>query len=149
MNVQTNSGIYSLILHLKQNMVIRTGSLGKMHYSKGYYVYTGSARGKSGFSRIQRHINVAKGINKTRHWHIDYLLPNTTLKAVITLNTAENLECRISNQIKTTTSIKNFGSTDCKCTSHLQYHTNFNNLLNCTLNAYRIYTNNVNLHLLK
>ena len=148
--MQTNKGIYTIILYVEQNTTIHTGGLGKIAYVRGCYAYTGSARSKSGFSRIRRHINVAKGINKTRHWHIDYLLPSATLKAIVTTNTEKDLECQISNQIKTTTtSIKNFGSTDCTCTSHLQHHSNFHRLLKYTLDAYITHADNIDLYLLK
>ena len=142
--MQPDKGIYTLILTMNETNTIATGRLGNLCYPVGYYAYTGSARARSGFSRILRHIDVAKGINKTRHWHIDYLLPKTTIHAIITTSTEKNLECQISNWIgKNTTLIPNFGCTDCRCTSHLHHHTDQDKLIEHTLNAYHRYADNV------
>lgn len=147
--MHVNRGIYSLILHLAQSTVLQTGSLGELPYQAGYYVYTGSARGAGGFSRIQRHVRVSEGVNTTRHWHIDYLLPHTLPLAVTTLSTAEDLECQISEQIKTGTcgSIQNFGSTDCRCSSHLHRHIDFSTLLMHVLQVYHAHDGIVHLQL--
>jgi len=66
-------GIYTLILSLPQAGKITVGSLGVMDFVRGYYSYTGSARGPGGLKRVDRHILVSEGIKKTRRWHIDYL----------------------------------------------------------------------------
>ena len=142
--MQPDKGIYTLVLQMSETATIATGRLGNICYQRGYYAYTGSARAKSGFSRIRRHIDVAKSINKTRHWHIDYLLPKTTIQAIITTSTEKDLECQISNCIgKKTTPITGFGCTDCRCLSHLHHHTDQNKLIERTLNAYRRYADNI------
>jgi endonuclease-3 len=143
-------GIYTLLMHLKCGRVIVTGGLGEVFYPAGYYAYTGSARGSGGFLRVQRHISVARGVNKTRHWHIDYLLPNTEVEMVVCVDTEEDVECLISDLIRmSTSSIERFGSTDCGCLGHLQYHECFDRLLACTLRAYFAYSNRVHLQVLK
>mgnify|MGYP000365477033 CR=1 FL=1 len=137
-------GIYTLILQMSETATIVTGRLGGICYQSGYYAYTGSARAKSGFSRIRRHIDVAKGINKTRHWHIDYLLPRTAIQAIIATSTERDLECQISNCIgRGATPIIGFGCTDCGCLSHLYYHTDQERIIEEALNAYRRYAENI------
>lgn len=116
-------GIYTLIFELDQVLRIRVGSLGEMPFKEGYYAYTGSARGPGGFKRIKRHISVMNGENKTRRWHIDYILPYLDLKDVITTTTDLDLECAVAGMIGVRcTPVPNFGCTDCRCLSHLHYN---------------------------
>lgn len=70
MNIK--KGVYVLILKLEEDSEIQIGRLGKLHFRNGFYAYIGSALG-GGFKRVDRHINVSKGINHTKKWHIDYL----------------------------------------------------------------------------
>ena len=121
-------GVYTLILKLSKSKWLRIGRLGRFHFKKGYYVYTGSAMGKSSQSlggRISRHIS----INKTLRWHIDYLIADEDIKIIgfITWKTDKKLECMINKKIrdecKGIVLVPNFGSKDCKagCGSHLLY----------------------------
>ena len=113
-------GIYHLLIHLMQDTDIRIGKLGCFHFQAGYYVYTGSALGGLE-SRIARHLRHQKNF----HWHIDYLLEHGTVIDVITRQTTERLECRFNQEILSLPDfripIKNFGSRDCRCSSHLVY----------------------------
>jgi Uri superfamily endonuclease len=62
-------GSYVLLIELEQDSNIKVGALGKIHFSKGHYVYVGSAmNGIEG--RVRRHLRDEK---KTR-WHVDYFL---------------------------------------------------------------------------
>ena len=98
------------------------GSLGVMDFAQGYYSYTGSARGAGGLKRVDRHMQVWKGINKTRRWHIDYLLPHACFLDVFITKTTLNLECDIAEAIaKRLAPVPGFGCTDCRCMSHLHY----------------------------
>ena len=104
--IPKGSGIYSLLLELKEDMCITVGALGVIKFPAGYYSYTGSARGGGGFSRIMRHLDVAAGLNPTRRWHIDYLLLHTY--------TDQDLECQISGTIGShTETIHRFGNALC------------------------------------
>jgi len=115
-------GIYTLILLLDSDLEIEVGALGKIHFEKGCYAYTGSARGPGGLKRVERHMRVMEGSNKTRKWHIDYLLPHTSLAEVVTTKTEEDLECAIAREIdERLSSVPRFGCTDCKCRSHLHF----------------------------
>ncbi|MHA1999219.1 MAG: GIY-YIG nuclease family protein [Promethearchaeota archaeon] len=89
--------------------------------NKHRYIYVGSAMGGLR-GRLSRHIS--RSHEKKLHWHVDYLLQNTTITDIIYAETTRKLECIISNQIqqmKTTFSpINDFGNSDCKsCISHL------------------------------
>jgi len=115
-------GIYTLILHLPRAEQIEVGSLGGIHFLKGFYSYTGSARGPGGLKRLDRHAVVMAGTSRTRRWHIDYLLPRCRwLQAVIT-KTELNLECPIARSIgQRLVSVPRFGCSDCRCASHLHH----------------------------
>lgn len=106
-----------LFLPSQQNIVI--GKLGKINFNRGYYLYIGKSFSKSGvFSRIKRHLLK----DTCKRWHIDYLKEYTEFKFV---GIIENIDCecylaKILNEkfVK----IKKFGSSDCKCDSHLFYN---------------------------
>ncbi len=105
---------YFIILKLDDDREIEVGKLGKIDFKKGYYIYVGSA--KRGFSkRIQRHLKK----NKKLWWHIDYL----TIKAdVIEVFKSEADEHKLAELAsKFYEGIKGFGSSDCRCYSHLFY----------------------------
>jgi len=113
-------GIYTLILSLPTAQKIKVGSLGVMDFAEGFYSYTGSARGPGGLKRVDRHILILKGIKTTRRWHIDYLLPHTSLVEVFITKTSQDLECSIAKAIgKRLMAVPRFGCTDCRCISHL------------------------------
>jgi Uri superfamily endonuclease len=124
-------GSYIIIVYLPINSAIRVGALGTLDFVKGYYLYIGSAMGNKGSTtlenRIKRHISNPK--NKTIFWHIDYLLANK--KCVITcvylIPTLSRLECLISGELSKISDnlVRGFGSSDCKCLSHLYYFKEF------------------------
>ncbi len=115
-------GIYSLILSLPHARQINVGSLGIIDFAAGFYSYTGSARGPGGLKRLDRHILVLEGIKRTRRWHIDYLLPQTSLVEVFITKTNQDLECSIARAMgKRLMAVPRFGCTDCRCPSHLHY----------------------------
>ena len=77
------------------------GRLEEVSFKEGVYIYIGSAKGCLE-ARLQRHLRKEKRI----FWHIDYLL--------------ENKKAKIFCQDPTTEIIKKgFGSSDCKCLTHL------------------------------
>ncbi|MDD1749949.1 MAG: GIY-YIG nuclease family protein [Methanothrix sp.] len=115
-------GIYTIILSLPQAGQIEVASLGVMDFARGYYSYTGSARGPGGLKRVDRHIQVSEGIKTTRRWHIDYLLPYTRVLEAFITKTDHDLECCIANAIGNRLApVPGFGCTDCRCNSHLHY----------------------------
>ncbi|MFX1315941.1 MAG: DUF123 domain-containing protein [Promethearchaeota archaeon] len=123
-------GTYILILKLQKNSRIQIGSLGYILFNKGFYFYVGSAMGTANSStlinRVKRHVSFT--INKSVHWHIDYLLtnPNSILDHLYLIPSTERWECTIANELIDITDgyIKDFGSSDCNCISHLYYSKN-------------------------
>lgn len=130
-------GIYTLVLQLVQDRDIEVGALGIIHFSEGYYAYTGSARGSGGLKRVDRHKEVIIGANPCRKWHIDYLLPRTLLVDVIITHTSDDLECQIAEKIESKLpSVPKFGSTDCKCHGHLHYSSDLGAILDAICRAH-------------
>lgn len=115
-------GIYTIVLRLSRDAVVDVGSLGRVSFRAGWYAYTGSARGTGGFKRVLRHIAVMEGVNVTRRWHIDHLLPLAELVEVVATPTGEDLECAVARRIgERFPSVRGFGSSDCTCPSHLHF----------------------------
>ena len=96
------------------------GALGEICFDEGYYAYIGSAlNGLNG--RINRHLKKGKKL----HWHIDYLLESATVKSVVTAKTEKRIECELAELFSGEfRRINGFGSSDCRCRSHLFYSEN-------------------------
>ena len=112
-------GSYVLLIELPEEQIIAIGSLKAVHFLHGYYAYVGSAM--SGFkSRLNHHLKR----NERLHWHIDYLLQRASLNGIILCQTQERVECTIAQTLSCQfDSISGFGSSDCKCHSHLFFAT--------------------------
>ncbi|MEN6330330.1 MAG: GIY-YIG nuclease family protein [Methanobacteriaceae archaeon] len=113
------TGIYCLVIYLKEKSPIPIGKKGEFLFDRGCYVYVGSAL-NSLPTRIARHLRQEKRL----HWHIDYFLEsvNSEIVDVIFTLTHNPLECQVANEIsKKGTGIPRFGSSDCQCPSHLFY----------------------------
>lgn len=112
---------YILILQLKSDLSINIGSLGLINFKKGYYIYIGSAK-RNINSRVERHLKREKKL----HWHIDYLTNNKSFEIKFVYLIENYKECEISKIFNQDSFIfiKNFGSSDCKCKSHLFYSKN-------------------------
>ena len=127
MELPREKGVYVLILKKDQESSIQIGRLGKLHFKTGFYAYIGSALGRGGFKRVERHINVASGNNSTRKWHIDYLLSESKVENIILLPTNDPIECKLARRLREISGIlviQGFGCTDCKCQTHLIYSEN-------------------------
>ena len=111
-----NRGDYLIILRLPEEKDIVIGSKGTMHFPKGYYVYTGSAK-KHLDQRIAHH----RRIRKKKHWHLDYFRPCAEWVGAIPIRTAEDLEHDLAHAAGAIADwmIPGFGCTDCACPSHL------------------------------
>jgi Uri superfamily endonuclease len=112
-------GTYTLIMYLNEPRRIKVGALGELYFSEGYYAYTGSALGNSGFARVKRHKAVSEGKNRTKQWHIDYLLPHVEVLEVVT---SPRPECSVAGGIdEFLVRVPGFGCSDCRCPTHLHY----------------------------
>ena len=112
-------GSYVLLIQLPEEQTITTGRLKATYFPRGYYAYVGSAMG--GFkSRLNRHLKS----NKKPHWHIDYLLEKASISEIILCETKDKAECTIAQTLsRHFDSLPGFGSSDCKCRSHLFFAT--------------------------
>ena len=112
-------GSYVLLIKLPETQTITTGSLKAVHFPRGSYAYVGSAMG--GFeSRLNHHLKS----NKRPRWHIDYLLERAFITCVILAETGDRVECAIAQALsRRFDPIHGFGSSDCKCRSHLFFAT--------------------------
>jgi len=108
-------GSYILILYLPEDYKISIGRLGKLVFSKGYYIYVGSAM-NSLLGRLKHHLT-----SKRKHWHIDYLKEKAKMIAIFAIISNKKLESKVS-KILSGKPIKNFGSTDTNDYSHLFYY---------------------------
>lgn len=109
-------GSYIIILELQNEVVVDIGKLGSVSFSKGFYLYVGSAMNALS-KRIERH----RRLRKQPHWHIDHLRPHARLHAVLPIRSSDRLECLIADSVNEIAewSIRGFGCSDCECESHL------------------------------
>jgi len=110
-------GIYVLVISVDKDISVNVGALGGVNFEKGLYAYVGSAQ-KSLEKRVRRHLGRAK----RNFWRIDYLLNDNNVKVlkVFYKNAGKSEECKVANKIgERCVSTKGFGSSDCKCQSHL------------------------------
>jgi Uri superfamily endonuclease len=124
-------GAYVLLLFLNSTKDVTVGKLGTISFARGFYAYVGSAMGVAGFKRVGRHLDVAAGRRKTQQWHVDYLLPVSDVIKTVEIETQERIECRIAHSLRknpSLASIRGFGSSDCRCCSHLFYSRRLNDL---------------------
>ena len=103
---------------MKENQRVSIGKRPLTNFRKGIYLYVG--RAKNGLQgRIKRHLSK----KKKRFWHIDYLLQKADVQEVWIKRGFFN-ECQTALEVKsllkeTSSPLKKFGASDCKCTSHL------------------------------
>ena len=121
--IKNRPGTYVLFLVLKMDANLTIGRLGSFHLSKGYYAYVGSALGPGGlFSRILHHLS----FTASPHWHIDYLHAAATPLAVWYSESDRRLEhiwaSVLLSSRRASIPVPGFGSSDCKCSSHLFYY---------------------------
>ena len=117
-------GSYILLLELNESQWISVGRLGILLFLKGFYAYVGSAL--NGLeSRIARHLQQGR----KRHWHIDYLLDQAISYEVVLVPVERRLECTLAGALEgKLTCIYRFGSSDCRCSGHLFYAAERNEL---------------------
>jgi len=115
-----DKGLYLLVLRLKKGQIIKAGKLPETYFKAGLYLYVG--RAKRGLqNRLDRHLRKEKKL----FWHVDYLLQKSTI-AEVWIKYGSFDECQVIRQIKELLRIsvfpqKKFGSSDCRCPSHLLY----------------------------
>jgi sugar fermentation stimulation protein A len=111
------SGAYILILYNPKAQRIKVGKLGEIHFPRGYYFYVGSGM-KNLRQRVNRHFRKKKKVK----WHIDYLTKKFKVIKAKLFPSSRRLECPIAKILSARLRmVKGFGSSDCKCESHLFY----------------------------
>jgi len=126
-------GTYVLLIHVPYDIQLSIGALGDLKLEAGYYAYVGSALGGLE-ARVQRHV----GENKKIHWHVDHLLTRGRVIDVIQGETTERKECAVAVELaKRLKPIAGFGSSDCKCGSHLFYGPDFNEIRKIVLTSFK------------
>ena len=116
-------GIYVLLINIKKDLSIHIGKLGIIRFRKGFYIYIGSAQNNLE-RRISRHIRTNKTRKTKLRWHIDYFLQHARIKKIFVVFD-KRCECHVAMTLikHGFKYIPNFGSSDCKCPSHL-FHCN-------------------------
>lgn len=126
-------GTYSLIVHVPYELALSVGELGKIVFKPGYYAYIGSALGGLE-KRVGRHLREEKKV----YWHIDHLLIHVRAVDVIVARSEGRNECVVAKELADgLPSIRGFGSSDCRCESHLFYSPDFNDLLRRVLSGFK------------
>ena len=119
------------MIQLDAGSCIQAGKC-RFHLESGFYAYVGSAL--SGLERrLARHLRAEKRF----HWHIDYLLNMARINEIIYGETGESKECALAEILsQRLPAINGFGSSDCKCPSHLFYSKDRNDLKNIIFEAF-------------
>jgi len=106
---------YILEIKLREDIKLLIGKLGLVGFRRGFYFYVGSAK-KNLLSRIGRHLKK----DKKRFWHIDYFLSSDKV-SIRNIWASSKKECVLSCAFlkRNFSYIEDFGSSDCKCRSHL------------------------------
>ena len=99
---------------------IPIGRKGVLKARPGFYLYVGSAHGPGGLkARVGHHLGAAS----RPRWHVDHLRRILPVEAVWFAADPRRLEhawARVLDEMEETSSpMRGFGSSDCRCTSHL------------------------------
>lgn len=118
--VPRKPGSYALFFLLDKRVHLEVGKLGRFLLEPGVLVYFGSAMGPGGLgARIARHLSPGK----KRRWHVDYLQPHAKPIVIWFSTGGEGQECNWSKTMASQEGsyfpIREFGSSDCSCPSHL------------------------------
>jgi Uri superfamily endonuclease len=122
-SAEPTPGTYALVLQATGGESVQIGRLGKLELRRGFYLYVGSALGPGGVrARLRHHLKRA-----TRpHWHIDYLRSATRLMEIWYSHDEAVHEHAWAEAIRrmrsASTPLAGFGSSDCRCPSHLSFH---------------------------
>lgn len=113
-----NTGSYLLLIEMRRPTTIRIGRLGVISFARGHYVYVGSAM-RNLSARIARHLRK----DKTLRWHVDYLRRHADDIRAVPIPSSIRQECEIAHALSSllTNGPARFGSSDCKCPTHLFY----------------------------
>ena len=120
--MQALPGTYALIFSAARKGQLAVGKIGTLQVQPGFHVYVGSAFGPGGLkARIRHHSRRAAH----PHWHIDYLSSALELKEIWYTCDPVHREHQwatiISNTRGSSAPLAGFGSSDCRCNTHLSF----------------------------
>ncbi|MGM0608657.1 MAG: GIY-YIG nuclease family protein [Candidatus Muiribacteriota bacterium] len=114
------TNLYIIILHNKKKVSIPVAKFGLLNFEPGFYFYIGTSY-RSPEKRIKRHLSQ----HKKKHWHLDYITEKIKPVKACLFKNVEFSECELNshihNEFCTTFPFKKFGSSDCRCYSHLHF----------------------------
>lgn len=118
--IPRTGGTYALLLHLSDDTSITIGRLGTFTFSRGWYVYVGSAFGPGGLAgRLSHHLRPAA----KPHWHIDYLRRHAVVRECWLLADPHSFEHAWAERLLrlpgASVAVPRFGASDCRCPAHL------------------------------
>lgn len=114
-------GTYVMVMELPTCTRLKIGSLGTFDFPEGYYAYAGSAQGGIE-QRVSRHMLR----DKKKRWHIDYFLSEAEVVSRLLIPFGgKSMECVVARALMNVEGAsvvaRGFGSSDCRCASHLVY----------------------------
>jgi Uri superfamily endonuclease len=118
--ITSRSGTYVLVFRSAVHRRLKIGRLGTLVLEPGTCLYVGSAFGPGGLrARTARH----RTKNTVKRWHIDYLKPWVRLVEIWFTEDSVHREHEWANWFGSNqglhTPLPGFGSSDCRCPSHL------------------------------
>lgn len=113
-------GTYILLMRAPADREVRIGELGVLTLSDGWLTYVGSALGPGGLrARVGRHLSGGGSL----HWHVDYLLRDTSVAEVWWRRGKERCEEAWASALRgapgASLPLRGFGASDCGCPGHL------------------------------
>jgi len=113
-------GTYILFFQVNRGFATLVGALGWLDFAPGIYAYVGSAFGPGGLrARLLHHLSPVRSL----HWHVDYLSQKADVEEIwYTCDPARREHewagiCALMPGV--TSPFSRFGSSDCRCRTHL------------------------------
>jgi sugar fermentation stimulation protein A len=112
------AGTYALLVRLDSDTDLEVGRIGRIQFRAGDHAYIGSALGSGGLAARLRRYSVGP---PRLHWHIDYVLEHAEVVGALVREDSVRLECTWAKwfSVRCETEVEGFGSSDCRCASHL------------------------------
>jgi Uri superfamily endonuclease len=114
----SSGGTYILLIESSHPATIGIGTIGNVSFKQGTYAYVGSAHGPGGLAARLGRYEVGP---RSLHWHIDYLLQQADVVGALYRADDTRRECSWARRVAKMTQgcVPGFGSSDCRCQSHL------------------------------
>lgn len=111
-----DGGSYLLLLRLDRPKRVRVGRLGLIAFARGHHVYVGSA-----VRHLSARIAWHQRADKKPRWHVDYLRRRADAFLALPIPSSRRDECRLARALAGILEAgpRGFGSSDCRCATHL------------------------------